>query len=93
MRDATTVTTRRLVTEVRVAVDYASFVREGTGPHTIVVRNWRVLRFAWPGGPPALRSKDGFFYFPRVNHPRTDPNDWYEKAIASWPDLLESSVD
>lgn len=92
LRSSTSVRTRELRTSVSIGVDYASFVREGTRPHRIVARNASVLRFRWPAGPARLRGRDGFYYFRSVNHPGTRANDWYDRALLSWPETVRATL-
>ncbi len=57
--------------------DRARFVREGTRPHPITARPGGVLRFDWPQGP----RGPGIYFFRRVNHPGTAPNDFVAAAL------------
>jgi len=83
MRDSISVTPQRLSVEVRVAVDYASYVVEGTPSHRIPTSGNTLLAFEWP------RIGPGTFYFMNVEHPGTDANDWYSPVIDEWPRILE----
>lgn len=60
-----------LAFEVVIAADYASFVRDGTRPHEIVPVTAQALRWTDEGGT---------HFAKRVQHPGTQPNDWYEQA-------------
>lgn len=53
---------------------YASFVEDGTRPHTIEARFRRSLR--WPTG-------GGFAFAKKVRHPGTKPNPFMERAVQS----------
>jgi len=81
MRDATTATARGLSVEVRVAVDYATFVVEGTPAHPISGNP--ILAFPWP------RVGPGTFFFRNVQHPGTQANDWYNPVLDDWHTILE----
>jgi len=83
MRDATTATARGLSVEVRVAVDYATFVVEGTPPHRIPQSGNKLLAFPWP------RVGPGTFFFMNVEHPGTTANDWYNPVLDDWHTILE----
>ena len=85
MRERSAVTASGTQAEVRVAVPYASYVREGTRPHRITARNAPVLSFFW-----ARTGRQMFL--PHVNHPGTKPQAWYDDALASWPDLLREAL-
>lgn len=55
----------------------STFIRKGTKPHSIRARRARFLRFYW--------AKLGrVVYFPAVNHPGTDPNDYLSRAHVAW---------
>lgn len=85
MQNKTTVNANGLVATARAATDYASFVREGTRPHVIRARRKKVLSFYWP-----VASRQMFL--PRVNHPGTRGNSWWDNAIRGWPDLLREAL-
>ena len=91
MRDATTATARGLSVEVRVAVDYASYVIEGTPPHRIDPPAGKFLAFFWdnPRAERMGRLPDGRVLSRGVMHPGTDANDWYHPVIDEWPRILE----
>lgn len=73
-----------LALEVVIAAEYASFVRDGTRPHVIAARPPRsALRFEIDGQ---------VFYRRSVNHPGTDPNDWYDVALADFPNMVERQL-
>lgn len=69
------------VVEAVVATPYASFVRDGTRAHVIEARPPRK----------ALRWESGgeVFYRRRVNHPGTQPNDWYVDATGRMAEFAE----
>ena len=91
MRDATTATARGLSVEVRVAVDYASFVVEGTPPHPITPNGHPYLAFFWNNPRAAKMGKlpDGRVLSKGVMHPGTQPNDWYNPVLDDWHTILE----
>lgn len=73
-----------LALEVVIAAEYASYVRGGTRPHVIAARPPRsALRFEIDGQ---------VFYRRQVNHPGTQPNDWYDRALADFPAMVEAEL-
>lgn len=63
-----------------VDTDYAQYVSEGTRPHKIVAKNKQALSFVWRGVRVTVRS---------VNHPGTQPNDWFTNSVKSLPDRMQ----
>lgn len=59
---------------VLMGAAYGRIVITGAGPHPIVVRNAKNLRFYW-----AKRGK--VFVGPAVNHPGSPPNDFRRRAL------------
>jgi len=82
MRDSITVDPSGLSLEVRVAVDYASYVVEGTPQHRIPTSGNKLLVFEWD-------VIGGLAHFMNVLHPGTTANDWYHPVIDDWPSILE----
>jgi hypothetical protein len=62
-----------LTVEVSANTEYAIFVHEGTGPHPIVPRTAKVLRFPTRGG--------RIVYTTKVNHPGTDAQPFLMDAL------------
>lgn len=85
MQNRTTVNAQGLVATARAATDYASFVRDGTRPHVIRPRRKKVLSFYWP-----VTGRQMFL--PRVNHPGTRRNTWWDNGIRQWPDFLREAL-
>lgn len=73
----------RLHWEAKVDVEYASWVHDGTRPHTIVPVNASVLAFFW-------ERVGRFVFFMKVNHPGNAPNPWFRRTLDSTSDLLSS---
>lgn len=69
--------------DVSADAPHAYFVHAGTKPHVIRAKRGRVLVFSWPGGPVQLRSPDGKFRFPKVNHPGTKSNPFLLRSLES----------
>ena len=63
---------------------YGWFVREGTGPHTIVPVRVRVLHFI-------IGGRDVFAM--RVNHPGTKPNPYHKRALERASGGIQEIVD
>lgn len=80
MRDQPTASGFRITGEVDTS--YAEFVSLGTRPHRIVPRNAQALRFYWP-------RKGGIVYFRSVNHPGTQPNDFWTKPLSKLPQTIQ----
>ena len=59
---------------VGTRVDYAAYVEFGTAPHVIVPNEKKALRWKSTGG-----SK--YSFATKVNHPGTEPNPYFERAI------------
>lgn len=70
--------------EVVVETDYASFVRDGTPPHVIEAKNRKTLRW---------ESNGAVFFRRRVNHPGTQPNDWYDRAVGRMGEFTEAELE
>lgn len=85
LQQATSVTSRGLEATAKGATLYASFVRGGTRPHVIRARKGRLLSFYWP-----KLSKQMFL--PRVNHPGSKGNGWWDQGLAKWPDFLRDAL-
>lgn len=81
----TSVSPRGLEATAKADTPYASFVREGTRPHIIRAKPGKKLRFFWP-------VTNRVMYLPKVNHPGTKGNDWWDRGIARWPDYLRDSL-
>lgn len=73
-------TERQIRSEARSDVEYASFVTAGTRPHVISARPGGVLRFEVAGR---------VVFATKVNHPGTDPNDFYDRVVNDWTRYLE----
>jgi hypothetical protein len=84
MQNATSVTPAGLTATAKAATPYASFVRQGTRPHVIRARR-KVLSFFWP------RTGRRMF-LPRVNHPGSKGNTWWDNGLKDWPRLLEAAL-
>jgi len=82
MRDSISVTARGLSVEVRVAVDYATYVIEGTPSHRIPRAGNTLLAFEWD-------VIGGTAFFMNVEHPGTTANDWYNPVLDDWHTILE----
>jgi hypothetical protein len=85
MISKTTVVPRGLEATARAATPYASMVRSGTRPHVIRAKPGKRLRFFWP-------VTNRVMYLPKVNHPGTKSNDWWDNAIRQWPQYLRDSL-
>lgn len=85
MQSKTTVQAQGLTATAKAATDYASMVREGTRPHVIRPRRKKVLSFYWP----RLGRQ---MFLPRVNHPGTRGNTWWDQGIAKWQDYLQEGL-
>lgn len=85
MESKTTVLARGLEATAKAATSYASFVKDGTRPHVIRPRRGKVLSFYWP--------KTGRrMFLPRVNHPGTRGNSWWDQGISKWQDFLRDAL-
>ncbi len=82
MRDSITVNPSGFSLEVRVAVDYATYVIEGTPPHRIPRSGNKLLAFEWD-------VVGGLAFFMNVEHPGTQPNDWYHPVLEDWVKVLD----
>ncbi|MFZ3032258.1 MAG: HK97-gp10 family putative phage morphogenesis protein [Candidatus Moraniibacteriota bacterium] len=69
--------TRAVVTS---KAPYSIFVEEGTSPHTIEVKNKRVL----------ANKRTGQFFGKKVNHPGTRANPFMRRAVDKSKGLVES---
>lgn len=82
MRDATTskVSGRAgsILIETKVDVPYAAILRRGQRPHVITPAHNRFL----------YNARTGFAARSPVNHPGTQPNNWWDDAIRDLPDLI-----
>jgi hypothetical protein len=65
------------------AAEYASFANDGSDPHVIEPRNAKVLRFHIPGV--------GIVYARRVQHPGTQPTNFWDLTVAQWGDILRQA--
>lgn len=76
--------TARVATgEIRVGVDYASHVSDGTAPHIIEAKRAKTLAF----------EQDGVMRFPRrVRHPGTKANRYLDGAEAQAQKTLDDSA-
>jgi len=63
-----------------VDTDYALYVSEGTRPHKITAKNKQALSFMWKGVRITVRS---------VNHPGTQPNEWFTNSVKNLPDRMQ----
>lgn len=69
--------------EIRVGVDYASFVSDGTPPHIIEAKRAKTLAF----------EQDGVMRYPRrVRHPGTKANRYLDGAVDVADQTLRSGV-
>lgn len=64
----------------------ATFIIEGTKPHTIGARKASVLAFPWPNGPYGVAGmgNSGLHFYPSVHHPGTKPNRFPGRAYRRW---------
>jgi hypothetical protein len=85
MESRTTVQAQGLTATAKAATDYASFVKDGTRPHLIRPRTKKVLAFYWP-------KVGRQMFLPRVNHPGTRGNSWWDQGIAKWQDFLREGL-
>ena len=85
MRGRTTVAAAGLTATATIDTGYASYVREGTPPHTITAKRAAVLSFFWP-------RVGRQVFFRTVNHPGTQPNPWYNTAINRWSTLVGEAL-
>ncbi len=58
----------------------ATYILDGTRPHTISARSAKTLAFYWEAGP---RGPDTYFYA-EVRHPGTSPNRFVGRAVRRW---------
>lgn len=65
------VDSRKIRGKIFPTKDYSIYVHEGTRPHTIRVRNKKVL----------ANKRTGEFFGKQVNHPGTKPNPFLEKMM------------
>jgi hypothetical protein len=63
-----------------------AIIRYGSVAHVIAARNKPVLKFYWAKGP----NGAGIYYYKRVNHPGTKPNDYVGRAMPELRDLAIS---
>ncbi len=63
----------------QVDTDYAEYVSAGTRPHVIRPRQAKALRFTVGGV---------VVYATRVNHPGTQPNDFWTRPLRNLPDTI-----
>jgi hypothetical protein len=82
MQSRTMVQTRGLISSAKVATEYASYVAEGTRPHTIRAKRGKVLSFFWPKAGKQM-------FLPKVNHPGFRGNSWWTDALGKWHGFLE----
>lgn len=85
LQGSTTVRADGLVATARATATHASFVREGTRPHVIRPKRGRLLSFYWP-----VTGRQMFL--PRVNHPGTRSNDWWDRGLRQWQDFLADGL-
>ena len=85
MQQKTTVQAQGLIAEARAATEYASLVKDGTRPHVIRARRKKVLSFYWPKAGQQM-------FLPRVNHPGTRGNSWWDQGIGKWQDYLRDAL-
>ena len=85
MQTATSVDARGLTATAEAATSYASYVREGTRPHVIRPKRGKVLSFYWP-------KANRQMFLPRVNHPGTRGNTWWDKGLAEWQTFLADGL-
>lgn len=88
MRDQTTARDEPTISGAKVTAlidtDYAEMVSTGTRPHVIVPRNARALRFT---------VGTTVVFAMRVNHPGTQPNDWWDESLRRLPALVQRTWD
>jgi hypothetical protein len=68
----------------RVDTDYAEMVSSGTRPHLILPVRAKALRFT-------IGSQ--VVFAARVNHPGTQPNDWWDEALRRLPAMVQRAWD
>lgn len=85
MQSRTTVVPRGLTATAKAATPYASFVKDGTRPHIIRARRRKVLSFYWP-------KRGAVVFLAKVNHPGNKGNDWWNRGINKWPELLKEGL-
>jgi hypothetical protein len=74
---------QQLAWRAEVRVPYASFVHDGTRPHTIVPVRAAALAFFW-------QKLGRFVFFMKVHHPGNAPNPWFRDTLAKTTQLLGS---
>lgn len=85
LQQKTTVQASGLTATAKAATDYASYVKDGTRPHVIRPRRGKVLSFYWP--------KTGRqMFLPKVNHPGTRGNGWWDEGLRKWQGFLEEGL-
>ncbi len=72
--------------EIQIKAPHASFVRDGTPPHTITAKKARALR--WEGG----KYGSGPHFAKSVEHPGTSPNDFVSGGVKSGQQTLENAA-
>ncbi len=72
--------------QIRVGMDYASFVKDGTEPHIIAAKNASVLR--WEGG----SYGPGAHFAKYVHHPGTKPNDFVTPGVQQGQQVLDNAA-
>lgn len=67
---------------------HAEYVINGTVTHEIRAVHAPMLRFYWPDG----FNGPGIYYFKRVTHPGTDPNDFFHAQLEDWTEALREEL-
>lgn len=73
-------TARGATGEIVIGAEHASFVKDGTPPHTISAKNARFLRFEVGGRTVFAKS---------VKHPGTKPNDFVSGGVEAGQSTIE----